>query len=209
MRAYTSLDGTRYDGAVSNASAGVIPFGLPGTPGASATASGTNINFQWSAPAEQRSRRSTRRASASTAAAWQSVANSGSASNGYGHSETHTIEVQAHNKAGWSCDRFGVGPHFRSAVALGSRVARGRAQPARRAPARRCAYFKVTVSNFPAGKHTVYCNATGPYGGTPFAGGASWDFPSDGSIQLGCYFGGTGAEVWVTIDGKDYEHSTW
>jgi hypothetical protein len=55
----------------------------------------------------------------------------------------------------------------------------------------------------------VGCNATGPYGGTPFVQGASRNIGANDRVQLGCYFGDDGAEVWVTIAGKAYERRTW
>jgi hypothetical protein len=68
----------------------------------------------------------------------------------------------------------------------------------------------VDVSNFPAGTYTVDCNATGPYGGTPFASGYSRSFPANGTVQLGCYFGDPGEQAWVTIHGwGDSQRITW
>jgi hypothetical protein len=68
----------------------------------------------------------------------------------------------------------------------------------------------VHTENFPAGNYAVYCNATGPYGGTPFAGGSSRNLPANGTVDLGCYFGDDGEQVWVSISGwGDSERRTW
>jgi len=33
--------------------------------------------------------------------------------------------------------------------------------------------------------------------------------PAYGSVEISCVFGQVGEEVWLTIDGKDYERSIW
>jgi hypothetical protein len=52
VRAYTDLDGVRYDGAASAASNAVQPYGAVRAPTVSANASGTSITYRWSPPAE-------------------------------------------------------------------------------------------------------------------------------------------------------------
>ncbi|WP_029144969.1 Ig-like domain-containing protein [Microbacterium luticocti] len=207
VRAVSTVDGTTYPGGASAASAAAVPFGKPGTPGASASASGQTITYHWSAP-DANGAAIDQTQIRIDGGAWQTKSASGSTSGNYGFSQRHTIEVRAHNKAGWSAvasaSATTAAPPQPTAI-----VSRGAYHTSSTCTSSTCAYFKVTVSNFTAGDYQVYCNATGPYGGTPFAGGATWHFPANGTVQLGCYFGGPGQQVWVTIGGKDYQRSTW
>ncbi|WP_435526191.1 fibronectin type III domain-containing protein [Microbacterium elymi] len=208
VRAVSTVDGASYTGAASGSSTGAKPYGVPGTPGASASANGQKITYSWS-PGSANGDAVDQTRIRIDGGGWQTKSSSGSTSDTYGYSQTHKIEVQAHNSAGWgsigSASARTADPPNPTAV-----VSRGTPHKVSgMCTTSTCSFFKVTVSHFDAGSHTVYCNATGPNGGTPFTGGSRYDFPANGSIELGCYFGDPGSQVWVTIDGKDYQRSTW
>ena len=142
---------------------------------------------------------------------WQNVANNGQRTNTYGYSERHTIDVRAQDSANqWSnvvsAAATTVAPPQPKAWVTRGASAQG--QPNCGSAA--CAYFVVNTQDFPAGSYRVHCNATGPFGGTPFAGGSSRSLSANGSTQIGCYFGDAGEQVWVTIEGwGDSERRTW
>ncbi|QKJ18189.1 Ig-like domain-containing protein [Microbacterium hominis] len=209
LRAYTSLDGVRYDGAASAPSAPQVPFGPVGTPSAKATRSGTSITYEWGAPAEN-GRAITQVQIRIDGGSWEDVAKNGTRTRSYGYSETHTIRVRAFDSAGQVSS---VAQDSATTVAPPQPVARagkGARTNSSTCTSSQCAYLTLTTENFPAGSYRVYCNATGPYGGTPFAGGATWNIPANGTIQLGCYFGDGGEQAWVTIQGwGDSQRVTW
>jgi hypothetical protein len=210
VRAYTAMDGVRYNGAESAPSNQVIPYGPVRNPNVTADASGTSITFRWSPPAEN-GRRITAMQIRIDGGGWQDVALSNSRTNNYGYSERHTIEARAQDAAGqWSGIASAAA---RTADPPQPKVWVSRGQSAQGQPncsSDACAFFVVNTQNFPAGDYRVHCNATGPYGGTPFAGGSVRSLKANGQTQIGCYFGDAGAEVWVTIDGwGTSERRTW
>lgn len=210
VRAYTAMDGVRYDGAESAPSNQVIPYGPVRNPSVSATANGRDITFSWSAPSPN-GRNITQMQIRIDGGGWQNVANSNSRTNTYGYSERHTIEARAQDAAGqWS----GIASDAATTVAPPqpkawvTRGASAVGQP--NCSSSSCAYFVVNTQDFPAGDYRVYCNATGSYGGTPFAGGSVRSLKANGQTQLGCYFGDPAATVWVSIEGwGDSERRNW
>jgi len=69
-----------------------------------------------------------------------------------------------------------------------------------------CQWFKLTTKDFKAGTYSVTCySETGKIG----SGDYSRKLPANGSIELPCFYGYRGDQVWVTIDGKAYEKQTW
>ncbi|GAA1978490.1 Ig-like domain-containing protein [Microbacterium pumilum] len=207
LRAYTALDGVRYDGPPSAPSAAQIPYGPVGNPGASASRSGRDITFSWSPPAPN-GRAITQVQIRLDSGGWQNVANSGSVTNTYAYSTTHTIDVRAQDAAGqWSgvvsaSARTVDPPQPRAWVTPGSS-----AVGQDNCSTSSCAYFVLNTQDFPAGTYRVYC-ASGPDG--EFAGGAQRSIPANGSVQLGCYYGKPGTQVWVRIAGwGESEHTTW
>ncbi|WP_214467963.1 Ig-like domain-containing protein [Microbacterium flavescens] len=209
VRAYTALDGVRYDGAESAPSNAATPYGPVRNPSVSATRSGRDITFTWNAP-NANGRTITQMQISIDGGGWQNVANNGSRTNTYAYSTRHTIDARAQDAAGqWSAVVSDAAttvdpPQPRAWVTKG-----GSAQGQDNCSTSQCAYFVINTQDFPAGNYAVYCNATGPYGGTPFAGGSSRSIPANGSVQIGCYFGDNGEQVWVTIGGKAYERNTW
>ncbi|WP_344779348.1 Ig-like domain-containing protein [Microbacterium kribbense] len=212
MRAVATVDGATYTGAASAASDAVVPYGLPGTPAVRASASGTSITFSWTAPSTGGATIDQMRVRYD-GGSWQSVGLSGSVTKSYGYSQTHKIEVQAHNKAGWGAigsasAKTGAKPQPPTA---GAKTVKGASHTSSTCTTWSCAYMNFSVSNFPAGTYSVSCNATGPWGGTPFASGYSVYIPANGTVNLNrCYFGDPGQEAWIHIGGwGDAAHITW
>ncbi|WP_026059922.1 Ig-like domain-containing protein [Microbacterium yannicii] len=210
VRAFTAMDGVRYNGPESAPSNQATPYGPVRTPSVKATANGTNITFSWNPPAEN-GRRITAMQIRIDGGGWQDVALSNSRTNSYGHAQTHTIEARAQDAEGhWSgiasdSARTSDPPQPRAWVSRGQS-----AQGQDNCSSAACAFFVVNTQDFPAGDYRVHCNATGPFGGTPFAGGSVRSLKANGQTQIGCYFGDAGAEVWVTIDGwGTSERRTW
>jgi hypothetical protein len=178
-------------------------------PSVDASRNGRDITFSWNAPAPN-GRNITQMQIRIDGGNWRNVANNGSRTNTYAYSTRHTIDARAQDAAGqWSAVVSAAAttvdpPEPRAWVTKG---ASAQGQPG--CSSSQCAYFVVNTQDFPAGNYSVGCNATGPYGGTPFVQGASRNIGANDRVQLGCYFGDDGAEVWVTIGGKAYERRTW
>ena len=209
LRAYTSMDGVRYDGAPSASSAGKIPYGPVNTPGAGAKASGQSITYSWSAPAPNG--RPIQRVQINiNGNGWENVSLNGNRTINHGYDFKGTIQVRAYDSEGQvsavrsASDTTAQRPQASAQAGKGSRT------NSPTCTSTQCAYLTVTTQNFPAGDYRISCNATGPYGGTPFAGGGTYHLPANGTIQLGCYFGDNGEQVWVTIHGwGDSKRTTW
>ncbi|WP_203581043.1 Ig-like domain-containing protein [Microbacterium hibisci] len=209
VRAYTSMDGVRYTGPESSQSNGAIPYGPVRDPGVSATREGTSVRVGWSAPADN-GRAITQVQIRINGGGWENVSNSGSRLVGNGYDQRHTIDVRAYDAAQ---------PQQVSRVV--SDAATTAPQPQPKAWVSRgagtgsvtgcssgnCNYFVINTQDFPAGNYRVYCNSSGQ---GEFAGGAYWDLPRNGSVQLGCYYGYYGEQVWVRIVGYgESEKRVW
>lgn len=210
VRAYTAMDGVRYNGAESSPSNQATPYGPVRNPGVNAEREGTSVRLSWSAPAEN-GRRITQVQIRVNSGGWENVPLSGSRVVGNGYDQRHSIDVRAYDAANQVSQV--VSASATTAPRPQPKVWVSRGQSAQGQPncsTSGCAYFVVNTENFPAGDYRVHCNATGPYGGTPFAGGSVRSLKANGQTQLGCYFGDPGAEVWVTIDGwGTSERRTW
>ncbi len=210
VRAFTALDGVRYDGAESAASNGAVPYGPVGTPGASASASGRDITFGWSAPAEN-GRPISQVQVRYDGGGWQNVSNNGSDTKTYGYSEKHTIEVRATDSAGQvsdirsASDTTVAEPKARAWVTAGSRSG---VKPG--CESGDCNYFVLNTENFPAGSYRIFCAGTGGPGPDEFIDEGVRNIPANGSTQLGCFYGYHGSQVWVRIEGwGESDKTTW
>lgn len=205
VRAYTALDGVRYDGAASAASNTVQPYGPVRQPGVSANANGTNITYRWTAPAEN-GRAITRMEIRIDGGGWQQVSLNDATTRGYGHAETHRIEVRATDAAGQTNTnsaqaRTSDPPQPRAWASRGSAVNNGNCNTAS------CAQVRLNVENFPAGNYRIWCSADGD---ARWGGGYTINIPANGSVEPGCYYGWPGARVYVEIVGwGDSERVTW
>lgn len=205
IRAYTAMDGVRYNGEPSAPSAAQKPYGPVGTPSADASRSGRDITFSWGAPAPN-GRPIQQVQIRIDGGGWQNVANNGSRTNTYAYSTTHRIDVRAYDSEGQvspiaSAQATTVDePRAVARTGKGSKVVRADCSSAS------CAYLTLTVENFPAGSYNLSCEREG----RTFVAARSYNVPRNGTIQLGCYFGYPGEQVWVHIQGwGDAQRITW
>ncbi|MFB7891667.1 Ig-like domain-containing protein [Microbacterium sp. NPDC056044] len=197
LRAYTALDGVRYNGDPSAASNGAIPYGPVRTPGATAARSGTSITYTWTMPSTN-GRAIARLETSIDGGGWVNRgAQTGSQTIGYGHSETHSIRVRAVDVEGQvsaiaSDSATTVAPpQPRAWTSKGSS-----AQGQDGCTSAGCAYMVLNVENWVAGTYTLKCNDTrGQWGNR------TYNVPQNGSVQLSCYTGYTGYTSWVSYSG--------
>jgi hypothetical protein len=203
VRAVSTVDGTAYAGAPSSASSPKTPYGMPGTAGAGASASGTGITYSWSPPAAN-GRPVTGVKVKIDGGGWVLRAPSGSLSGSYGYSETHTIHVKAVDSLGQE------GPEAQASATTG-------AKPAPRVWATKGSRHDVagcTASNCYSGvlhwqnwdgpaAPTVWCNGDGLQGRKWSPRTVDMSNPS-GTWESSCaYGGGAGGHqnFWFEIDG--------
>ena len=199
VRAYTALDGVRYDGAESAPSNAATPYGPVRNPSVRAQRSGDgrDITFTWNAP-DPNGRNITQMQIRIDGGSWQDVSNNGSRTNRYGYSQTHRIDARAQDAAGqWSNV---VSDQASTVAAPVPKAVTGKGQSGNwpgECTTYSCAYMTVTVSDFPAGNYVLRCNddASGTWGTRTYA------VPANGTVQLTCYYGNPGRRAWVSIDG--------
>ncbi|MFD4958769.1 Ig-like domain-containing protein [Microbacterium sp. NPDC058389] len=196
LRAYTSMDAVRYDGAASAASNAATPYGPVKTPSATAKTSGTSIVYEWTAPAEN-GRAITQMQIRIDGGGWQNVANNGGTTGNYGYSETHRIEARAQDAAGqWSS----VSPADSATTVAKPKarawVSRGAAKSGCTV---QCYYFQVHVENFPAGTYRIGCFEDGRL--MPGTSYNTYTVPANGSFDLSCWYGYQGHTVAADIQG--------
>ncbi|KRA25038.1 hypothetical protein ASD65_11835 [Microbacterium sp. Root61] len=197
LRAYTSLDGVRYDGPASAPSGSVAPYGPVNTPGAGASASGTSITYSWSAPADNGRGIQVMQININ-GGGWQNVGRTGSTSVNHGHSVTGSVQVRAYDTEGQV-----------SAVASASARTADPPQPTYtlskgttsgsmpNCSSSSCAFMQLNVTNFPAGNYFVACSDDHE----PRFSGKTYYIPANGSVTMSCYYGWTGRQPWLEIDG--------
>lgn len=196
VRAYTALDGVRYNGAESAPSNTAVPYGPVRNPAVSATANGRDITFSWSAP-NPNGRAITQVQIRIDGGSWQNVANNGSRVNTYGYSERHTIDARAQDAEGqWS----GVASDAATTVAAPqprawtSKAGNAQGQPG--CGDSSCAYMVLNVENWNGGSYTLACNDAGDRWGS-----RTYSVPNNGSVTLSCYYGYPGNNAWVSYSG--------
>lgn len=205
VRGVSTVNGSTYAGAPSNGST-AVPYGVPFAPVAKAQNLGTQIKLSWDASGSPNGRSISVVQISIDNGGWENVGISGSRTVGNGPGQSHSIKVKAQDTEGqWSpvaSDSAKTDDPVASA-----RVSRGNdAQGQPNCGSASCAFFRVTTQNFSAGTHTVTCQSQRGTLGSPH----SVDLPANGKADLNwCYYGYPGENVWVTIDGKDYEKSRW
>ena len=208
VRAVSTVDGSTYASGASNDSNAVSPYGPIGNPSANASASGTNITYSWSSPS-----RNGRDIGTEVYIDGGLVSRdaSGSITRGYGYSETHSIEVRT-SAAGQTTTASDSArtvdapppPQPRVWVTRGNFEAAGCVNG--------CYHFVVNTRNFDAGNYRIECwNDSG--GAHKFGTTYAFDLPRDGAVELYCYSGADGYNVWVDILGwggsVDTEKQWW
>ncbi|HEX5858836.1 MAG TPA: Ig-like domain-containing protein [Microbacterium sp.] len=192
LRAYTALDGVRYDGPASAPSNAAAPYGPINQPGARATQFGQAIAYNWTAPAPN-GRAITKMEIRFDGGNWQNVELNGSTSRNYGYSETHTIDVRATDAAGQTSTNSASArtvdrPQARAWTSAGPNS--GNCSPVV------CYFLRLNVENFPAGSYTVHCLEDGQR----FAGGGTRNIPANGSVDLGCWHGGYNSRYALSVE---------
>jgi hypothetical protein len=204
-------------GAGSAASAGVVPFTTPGAPQPAWHKQGAQDGyFSVAGPSgnggaavdqiEWRLYRNGSQTKSGTATSWPFDVQVSP-----GYSVTFKLEARAHNAAGWSGWAAASGqtddpPAPRAWVTHGDN-----AQGQDGCSDKSCAYFLVHTENFSAGTHSVECwGNNGGWHNIVYDGRSySMSLPANGTAQAYCYYGYSGQQVRVRIDGKDYEATTW
>ena len=208
VRGVATVDGVTYAGAVSNSAAG-SPYGAPHTPSAGATGLATQVQLSWNATGSPNGRNITTVQISVDGGGWQGVGISGSTTVGNGYNQGHSIRVRAQDAAGqWTAEasasaQSGPPPAPRAWVTRGTPVSNSQCNDGT------CATFTVNVRDFPPGNYSMSCNSDAP-AGYRFANYSSVSVPASGAFGLSCFHGyGGRAQVWVTINGTDYERTNW
>ncbi|WP_435749073.1 fibronectin type III domain-containing protein [Microbacterium sp. PMB16] len=209
VRAVATVSGSTYAGAVSNSARG-NPHGTPHPPGVSAESLTTQVRLHWNASGSANGRAINLTQISIDGGGWQDVALSGTVDVGGNYSETHTIRSRARDTSGvWSAESVTAQATSQPPPAPRAWVTRGQAVSNSQCNDGTCARFVVNLSNFPAGSYSLSCNSDAP-GGYRFSSYRSVAIPANGSINLTCFHGyGGRAQVWVTINGGDYERTNW
>lgn len=205
IRAIASADGSTYASDGSGASNQVAPFGQIGNPSAKATRDGNRVTLSWSSPA--RNGRDIVTEIRVNGGGWQRVAASGTNNQGdVGHSSTQSIEVRT-SAAGSSATSASDSvrtpdapppPKARAWVEKGTPVG---------GCVNGCFRLRVHTSNFPGGSYNVDCYDAGRKFNT-WSG--PYNVPSDGTVELQCYIGADGRDIYAKISGwGDTEHAPW
>ncbi|REJ06920.1 fibronectin type III domain-containing protein, partial [Microbacterium bovistercoris] len=207
IRAVAVVDGKQYVSDPSGSSASRTAFGKPPAPNVSAQNNGQSITFSWSPNGNNGSAIDGARIKVDGQSSWQNVGANGSRNVGNGYSQSHSIEVQVHNAAGWSASTSKSATTSNPpTTAKSGRYGNAQGEPG--CGSASCAYGQVTVTNFPAGNYVVSCNGTGPYGGR--WGERTEHISGNETVQLGCYFGDPGESFWIHIEGWGSAQSiTW
>ncbi|WP_243076144.1 Ig-like domain-containing protein [Microbacterium sp. SS28] len=202
VRAYTSLDGVRYDGAASAASGSVAPYGPINQPGATARASGTTIDYTWTAPSKN-GRDIVKMEVQFDGGSWQGVALNGSTSGSYGYSQSHTITVRATDAAGQTSTKSASA---RTADPPPQLAWTSQGPNSFNCSPDTCYYLRLNVSNFPAGNYTTYCLENG----SRFTNGKTYYIPANGSVDMTCWHGGANLQLSIEIAGwGTAQATTW
>ncbi|WP_461472249.1 Ig-like domain-containing protein [Microbacterium sp. HJ5] len=196
VRAYTALDGVRYNGAESAPSNQVTPYGPVRNPSVDAQRNGRDITFTWNAPAPN-GRNIAQMQIRIDGGNWQNVSNNGSRTNTYAYSTTHTIEARAQDAEGQWSGVVSAQARTVDAPQPSAQTVKGASGNWGDCGSASCAYMAVSVKNFPAGNYHLRCNDnSGSWGGSSLT-----YVPENGTARANCYYGFPGNRAWVTIEG--------
>lgn len=201
VRAVTTVDGQTYAGPAVTAPQTPVPYGAPGTPSVSASASGTNVTFSWSPPAPNGRPITVQRRERVGSGSWTSWVNAGSGprtvSTGYStvvRMQVRAVDTEDQVSSVDEAQATTVAPPAPEAW-----VTRGGSAGEYCAG---CTFMVVNYRNFSGGSRQVTCHwsdgaTMGPY---------SFPFSGNGSHQTLC-FTGTGINFRFHISGFGY--SSW
>jgi hypothetical protein len=134
-----------------------------------------------------------------------------------GAGKSWTVKARACNAAG--CGSYAT--KSASIAELKAWVTRGDSVRNSECSSSDCAYFYLNYQEFEGGNHRVECwsgtnssttgdhNILQPSRTTPGGPGQTLSFSGTGSVQLDCFYGYAGTDVFVYIDGTRYQRSTW
>lgn len=198
VRAVASVGGQTYAGAQSGASAGAIPYGPVGNPGATATNQGTSVRVGWSAPSPN-GRPIDRVQIRINEGSWETVGNSGSRNVGNGYQQNWRIDVRAYDTAGQVSSVVSASARTNDPPAPRIWVEHGGA-PSGQSCVNGCERFRVHWQNASSlGTRQVWCSVTGA---SSFAGPYTVNFSGGSGTQtLSCWSGRDNVNAWVEISG--------
>ncbi|MBT2484523.1 MULTISPECIES: Ig-like domain-containing protein [unclassified Microbacterium] len=206
VRGVATVDGTTYVGGASRGVAGT-PYGNPTAPAAKATNLGTSVQVSWDSRQSYNGRPINVTQIRIDGGNWRDVSAHGSDTVGNGYEETHRIDVRAQDSTGtWTpvasdSARTNDRPTPRAFVTRGDS-----AQGEDGCSTAGCAFFKVNTVDFNPGNYNITCHSDR---GRIGSGTYNKNLQANGSVQLNCYFGYPGVNVWVEINGKAYEKRGW
>ena len=210
VRAVSTVGGITEEGDPSAASNVVAPYGPIGNPSAGASANGTSISVSWTSPA--RNGRDITTQISINGGAWETVAADGSRNLGdVGYSQTRTIDVRT-TAAGQTTTASASARTQDAPPPPSPRVWVSRGDFVNEGCVNGCYKFVVNTRDFPAGNYAIDCwNDSG--GAHRFGTRYSFNLPANGSVQLLCWSGADGYNVWVDIvgwgGGVDTETAWW
>ncbi|MDJ1113883.1 Ig-like domain-containing protein [Microbacterium dauci] len=211
VRAVATADGTTYEGAASAASNQVRPYGQIGKPSASASrgGDGRTLVMSWSSPAPN-GRAVTTEIRTGDGRGWRTVAASGTERYDLGYSTTRTIDVRTSAQGSNTTTASATATTVDAPPPPQPKVWVTKGSP-QGGCVNGCYNFRVNTENFPGGSYRLDCissaygafnNYKGPY-----------QIPSNGSVEIQCYQGSDGVDVWVDIygwgDKVDTEKRFW
>ncbi|MFC4140726.1 MULTISPECIES: fibronectin type III domain-containing protein, partial [unclassified Microbacterium] len=207
IRAVATVSGKDYISDPSASSASKTPYGIPPAPSVSAQNNGQSITFSWSPNGDNGAPITTEINVDGNG--WKSANNSGSTTVGNGYSQTHSIKVRVHNKAGYS-DVTSKSATTSNPPAPRVWVTQGSLDP--QACVNRCANFFVNWQNLSIGNKQVKCYSSAYPGGVS-SYTYNVNFDGNGGVEIACHQGRDGVDVWIDIigwgDGVDTEKNYW
>ena len=213
LRSVSTVDGTTYasDGSATRSGR---PYGPLSQPGLSTQQNATSVTFSWNGNQSMNGRELSSVQIRIDGGGWEGVGATGSRTVGNGYSQQHSITVRVTDSAGQTIERSASETSGSKPPPKAWVTSSGNANGQPNCNDGTCAYFYVTMRDFPPNK-TMYLqcasNAPAPYGGTFGGRNVTTDGNGNYEQQIGCYLGmrrGT-IEAWVVIDGTAYEHRVW
>jgi len=208
VRAVSTVGGSQFASDASNTSNAVAPYGSIGNPTAQASASGTTISMTWASPARN-GRDITTEINTGDGRGWRTVAANGTESYSVGYSTTRTLSVRT-SAAGQTTT---ASASATSAAPPPPRVWVSRGDFENVGCDFGCYRYVVNTQNFPAGNYQIDCWNDGGGSAGKFGTRYSFNLPANGSVQLYCWSGAEGYNVWVDIIGwggsVDTEKQWW
>ncbi|WP_295013505.1 Ig-like domain-containing protein [uncultured Microbacterium sp.] len=206
VRAYSVVGGQESQPGDPGSKGNLRPYGPIGQPSVKASNNGQSVTVSWTAPSPNG--RSVTMKINVDGNGWETVGASGSRVVGNGYDQTHTIQGQAFTDA-----------NQQSGVASDSAKTDSPPQPrvwvtqggATASCVNGCRFFVVNFQNLDIGSHRVTCASDARPDG--FSTGNSVNFNGNGSVQINCWQGRDGVNVWIDIQGwggsVDTEKNFW